>query len=607
MRAKKQVMPFYPITVTSAVYMDGTNKNFKDEYSETKSEIEQVRTATTGEKFNSVGERLNTEIGRLKKGYTDVNLVERDFSESHSIQNTCEGSITDLVIRGKTVNNLVIEGKGNFVIDKDLDPESRIRSFKLLSHLRKGKEYIGYIKTDNIETTKNKICIYGFNKNNSEALYGRKTTEIINPNIIKINWVPNDGTNGNIDYLDNIGLYLELSDFNSGVKINFSDFMLFEKESDPFNINEYYETIKSFGQDEGKINILGHSKNLLELKQEYFVSGNVGVLENNIVKINYTNPFEVFLNNNNPIRIKKGSVSFSFKIKILEGDGVGLKITEYGNTSNILFQKIYGGTITINKDIDIAVYIVRNGTQGRVEMSDIQIENGNTSLYESYKENKKEIILPQGFDEGLRGIKTAFDELNYIRNVAIKRIEKYVFNNKENIISHEARENTIPFSVYFSGEFLRGKNNNINIICNCGFPITGNCYEQDIEGIFGTSDGLYGAVSKTRLETADEAGVIKFLRSVLKECYYELLTPIETPLEQHIELTSYNDATYVTFENNIAGTSSFKLPVDISKIIKLIMEENKMLENKVDELTNEANQIKTYMIQTLEEKRIIKK
>ena len=606
MRAKKQVMPFYPITVTSAVYMDGTNKNFKDEYSESKSEIEQVRTATTGEKFNSVGERLNTEIGRLKKGYTDVNLVERDFSESHSIQNTCEGSITDLVIRGKTVNNLVIEGKGNFVIDKDLDPESRIRGFKLLSSLRNGKEYIGYIKTDNIETTKNKLCIHGFNKN-GEALYGRKTTEIINPNIIKINWVPANGTNGNIDYLDNIGLYLELSDFDNGIKINFSDFMFFEKESDPFNINEYYDTIKSFGQKEGKINILGHSKNLLELKQEYFVSGNVGVLENNIVKINYTNPFEVFLNNNNPIRIKKGSVSFSFKIKILEGDGVGLKITEYGNTSNILFQKIYGGTITINKDIDIAVYIVRNGTQGRVEMSDIQIENGNTSLYESYKENKKEIILPQGFDEGLRGIKTAFDELNYIRNVAIKRIEKYVFNNKENIISHEARENTIPFSVYFSGEFLRGKNNNINIICNCGFPITGNCYEQDIEGIFGTSDGLYGAVSKTRLETADEAGVIKFLRSVLKECYYELLTPIETPLEQHIELTSYNDATYVTFENNIAGTSSFKLPVDISKIIKLIMEENKMLENKVDELTNEANQIKTYMIQTLEEKRIIKK
>lgn len=94
---------------------------------------------------------------------------------------------------------------------------------------------------------------------------------------------------------------------------------------------------------------------------------------------------------------------------------------------------------------------------------------------EHYKEDKKDILLSQyGFSEGLRGIRTAFDELNYIRNVAIKRIEKYVFNNKENIVSHEARENTIPFSVYFSGDFLRGKNNNINIICNCGFPITGN-------------------------------------------------------------------------------------------------------------------------------------
>ena len=155
--------------------------------------------------------------------------------------------------------------------------------------------------------------------------------------------------------------------------------------------------------------------------------------------------------------------------------------------------------------------------------------------------------------------------------------------------------------------FLRGKNNNLNIICNCGIPITANCYSADVEGIFGTSDGIYGAISKTRLETANEAGLIKFLRSILKECYYELLTPIESSLDQHIELPSYNDATYVSFENNIVGTSSFKLPVDISKIIKLIMEENKMLENKVDELTNEANQIKTYMIQTLEENRIIKK
>ena len=597
MRAKKQVMPFYPITVTSAVYMDGTNKNFKDEYSETKSEIEQVRTATTGEKFNSVGERFNTEIGRLKKGYTDVNLVERDFSESHSIQNTCEGSITDLVIRGKTVNNLVIEGKGNFVIDKDLDPESRIRSFKLLSSLRNGKEYIGYIKTDNIETAKNKICIYGFNKNN-KGLYGVKTTEIINPNIIKFNWVAVNNDE-NVDYVDNVGLYIQLSDFDSGVKINFSDFMLFEKESDPFNINEYYETIKSFGQDEGKINILGHGKNLFDINANYTNDMNAPF------KLLETG-FEIGRNNNHTYQ----KVIFDCYLPI------GKYYIQYDNNGgNIMKIDINGQLVSTGETIltineptnEVAFYVEAINKTATIKNIMISQENKRTT-YQDYKQDKKDILLSQlGFSEGLRGIRTAFDELNYIRDVAIKRIEKYVFNNKENIISHEARENTIPFSVYFSGDFLRGKNNNINIICNCGFPITGNCYGQDIEGIFGTSDGLYGAVSKTRLETADEAGVIKFLRSVLKECYYELLTPIETPLEQHIELTSYNDTTYVLFENNIAGTSSFKLPVDISKIIKLIMEENKMLENKVDELTNEANQIKTYMIQTLEEKRIIKK
>ena len=596
MRAKKQVMPFYPITVTSAVYMDGTNKNFKDEYSETKSEIEQVRTATTGEKFNSVGERLNTEIGRLKKGYTDVNLVERDFSESHSIQNTCEGSITDLVIRGKTVNNLVIGGKGNFTIDKDLDPESRIKGFKLLSALRNGKEYIGYIKTDNIETTKNKIRIHGFNKNR-EVLYEHVTTEIINPNIIKINWVPTNGTNGNIDYLDNIGLYLELSDFDSGIKINFSDFMFFEKESEPFNINEYYETIKSFGQKEDKISILSRNKNLFN--DSSFIGKDI-----ESIKTNYPH----FKQN---IKLSEGNycsqIEFTDGTKVMDANFIMNGFDE----KNILVRSFLANNIrnlSTEQARKIAYLTLNWNGQGFNSYRNKLIKN--ISLIktdaiingEHYKEDKKDILLSQyGFSEGLRGIRTAFDELNYIRNVAIKRIEKYVFNNKENIISHEARENTIPFSVYFSGDFLRGKNNNINIICNCGFPITENCYGQDIEGIFGTSDGLYGAVSKTRLETADEAGVIKFLRSVLKECYYELLTPIETPLEQHIELTSYNDATYVTFENNIAGTSSFKLPVDISKTIKLIMKENKMLENKVDELTNEINQIQTYMIQTLEE------
>lgn len=67
MRAKKQAMTFYPITVASAVHMDGTDKNLKDDYSEFKSEIEQARTATTGEKFDTMNERIDLEIGRLKK------------------------------------------------------------------------------------------------------------------------------------------------------------------------------------------------------------------------------------------------------------------------------------------------------------------------------------------------------------------------------------------------------------------------------------------------------------------------------------------------------------------------------------------------------------
>lgn len=112
-----------------------------------------------------------------------------------------------------------------------------------------------------------------------------------------------------------IGINFEVTDSGSTGRFKVNNCVI-TKDTTSY---DFFEDIRSFGQDESKIAILGHGKNLLELGQEYFVSGNVGVLENNIVKINYSKPFEVFLNNNNPIRIKKGSVSFSFKIKILEG------------------------------------------------------------------------------------------------------------------------------------------------------------------------------------------------------------------------------------------------------------------------------------------------
>ena len=102
-------------------------------------------------------------------------------------------------------------------------------------------------------------------------------------------------------------------------------------------------------------------------------------------------------------------------------------------------------------------------------------------------------------------------------------------------------------------------------------------------------------------------GVKKYFKTLFDEgnpviVYYELAEPIETPLKESIELTSYNDATYVLFENKIGGMSSFKLPVDISKTINSLINERNILENKVSTLSNEINQIKTHMIRILSNK-----
>lgn len=243
-------------------------------------------------------------------------------------------------------------------------------------------------------------------------------------------------------------------------------------------------------------------------------------------------------------------------------------------------------------------------------MSDIQIENGNTTLYEPYKQDKKDILLSQyGFNEGLRGIGIVADELNYIRKVAIKRIEKDTFNGRDEegwaYVPAQSQGNT----AYFQSNLLDSKTKFPKPQLIADTLNTGTLLwdKDDIEGINIESDnsGVYCLrirILKSKLSSIDIDGLKAWLKTNPVTLYYELAEPIETPLKEIIELSSYNDTTYVSFENTIRGTSSFKLPVDISKTLLTLVDGKESLENTVDDLSNEINQIKTYMIQVLSNK-----
>lgn len=148
-------------------------------------------------------------------------------------------------------------------------------------------------------------------------------------------------------------------------------------------------------------------------------------------------------------------------------------------------------------------------------------------------------------------------------------------------------------------------------MCN-NFPSHPTSLRNDIknkkgEGCFvgdNNSSLLQFYIRKDKLETQDIAGFRKWLKANPTTVYYELAEPIETPLNENINVKTFNDKTYVNFENSIKGASSFKVPVNTNKLINDLKFEKEDLKEKFNNLTNEFENFKTYMIQTLPYKEV---
>ena len=634
MRAKKQAMTFYPITVASAVHMDGTDKNLKDDYSEFKSEIEQARTATTGEKFGTMNERIDLEIGRLKKGFTDVNLVEQDSKEGHSIQNTCKGHIHDLIIKGRTLKNLV--DKNTYNKETEYEFNSRFGRVQITQNTNCSFSDTCYFK---VSITKLSECtisadhdtkpfiisflgMNGYEKNHltvkqwkdlkigeTIVVDGERQLSINEENILQISI--------------GIGINFEVTDSGSTGRFKVNNCVI-TKDTTP---QDFFEDIESFGQKEDKISILSNNKNFVKNLNDYIEEGNYVYAHPYIYfpiyyPINSNNLYCSYYCNNLPsgsylLLTKRPvyneeyqDVLIANKLGKLEGGKIVKSKTLNENNSNIIYL---GYAIDGKKIDDIKNYIKLNDLR-------VQLEIGTNKTEYVCDYDKKDILLSQyGFNEGLRGIGIVADELNYIRKMAIKRIEKTIIDESKPIFISEQNDTFISFRIQIPNmesdtNYVDPSSSKRNSLCNKLDWIRrawdlNDPFSKNLEGysVSNIHQDIYVKIKKEKLSTADVEG-FKLLLKEWKDSgapfilYYQLKTAIETPLKEIIELSSYNDTTYVSFENTIRGTSSFKLPVDISKTLLTLVDGKESLENTVDDLSNEINQIKTYMIQVLSNK-----
>ncbi|MDM0462880.1 hypothetical protein QTG96_05890 [Clostridium perfringens] len=441
---------------------EGFNE-FEGRISANTEELKNARSATTGEKFNSLDERIDHEVDRLNKKI-EVSFLQQEDKENHVIENTVEGMTTNMIIKGKTL----------------------------------------YKKSDG------------------------SYTEILEENV----------------------------------------------------------TLESFGQQEDKISTLSSGKNLCKVNKfsvvaegssvssysslDRVIEANIEVDPTKTYTLSYTSDIPHFDN------CKLLGCNVKLPSTVINHNGAYTFCTNNGGQERS--KQITGFKyITITTGGSISSTIIKVGETIKIIP---QLEEGTQpTSYETYKEYKKDIALTSlGFDEGLRGFNlTICDELNDIKNVAIKRVGKKIITSElpitlQSINVHGIANFAIPIDDLYKDRVG---------FCN-KLILQDTLIADTITEGFTLSVGARGAFIRVKSEKASNVEEFKQYLATLNEpiVIYYPCEPVETPLDESIALKVFNEKTYVSFKNSISGTSSFKAPVNAAATISRLNRENRSLEEE---------------------------
>lgn len=538
--------------------------------------LNQLKTNYFGKEFNTPQERFLNEFEYLNKGEEKGSFLPFSTNKSHKVQESIEGKTRNMILEGETLQNLLGNSGTNIElvrannghhrqILKDLFKQGSYYTFIPMVRLIENVDNSAFIKIVYVDST---IVYKKFKEANSSQI-----------NNICLNFEK-----------DIKELKVELHvDNQLDAKLTL-DLIALEGDWTNKEMPNYFEGIKSVGEDTGKINIKSNGKNLYD--------GNIitGLVDNTatyrpndtttsvLIKVRELKTYQVEKFVGNRLII----VAFKEKPKYMD---VGRLIINNNSPSSHVTE-----SIKTEKDETYVIIYVSNE---RIEDVKMIVEEGTiATAYEPYKENKKDILLP--FEGGLKSVGNTKDEINSISNKAIKKNSFKIFDGNNNVNLAKTRENTLLFSVV--NEFYEKpiiKNDNTNIIVN-NFPSVYN-WISDCEGVFlhttsTTYNAIYFGIAKSKLQTQDVEGFKRWLRENPTTVYYELAEPIEYDLNKDINLNTYKDLTYITTE----APSTFSAPVIISSTIARLNRENKTLEKENIELKKDTKLLASAMLNILE-------
>lgn len=559
---------------------EGFNK-FEGKINANTEELKNARSATTGEKFDTLDERIDCEVDRLNKKI-DVTMLQQEDKESHIIENSVEGMTTDMVVKGRTLVNLIKDSNRTFEIDKIKNQYSRTHAFKVNRSLVRGKKYVGYIEVSKMENITSGLKIYGWDSKNDVS--GGYSICAKNVGVIKFKWDTNSFSSNAME-IDNLYLYIESNEFNSEAKVTFSNFMLFDEETDLTNINKYFDGIKSFGQESGEISILSHGKNLAKLDLS---NKNITPFEDG-----YRLDCLALYRGDEDIFDLKGKYKpntqyvLSYYGKILDNSNsnnyrLRVYYTDNTYTDGVVTGKEYEKRVIVTSSGKTVYKIIGyyGAMNGDFIVKDVMLEEGSKATnYEPYKEDKKDILIK----EPLRSVGNIQDVL-YEDNGQVKvyrPTKQYTFTGNETSIIKWATvkdENFIGF--YITNDDIPNLTSKRSLVVCNNFPSVDGVITK--RNMYIAANSVNICIEKSALATPDIEGFRAWLKANPTTIVYQLATPTVEIVENcvDINLKTFGEKTYVSFENSISGTSSFKAPVNAVATISRLNRENRALEEE---------------------------
>ncbi len=559
-------------------------KDYDSQITENTNQIDKAKVGFDGKEHTSLKHRIDAEYLEVKEQFNANSYVPFE-GENVTVEHSLDGVTKDMELKGRTLQNVMPE---SFISPENMRSQPR---FKPLIEL--GKVYTVIIKFDNRNDSESTVSITGDTNWSSVAFItvpvGISTIKKIlnvNSSTINRNW------------------FIELKKGTAAL-IAYSDVMILEGDWTNKEVPTYFEGIKSVGEEERKVEISSFGKNLLNLNQTFKSQNSKVEIKGDLTKEGLFKMSVTVIGEDGyyiPIFLEKDK-TYTLKCEGISDNVVNIRVFKKDNFDydSMIANSTTQATFTVINNSDFYNFRIwaRNGL---IELDKIQIVEGNTiNKYESYQEDKKEILLNQP----LRGLPNGvcdkiFEKDGKVllaQNITLTIVNSNSLSGVGGSAPNQIETLWFQTKAYTNDEIPLAKINTSGICNKLKYSSGGRVWSEDEEGIVVVNqDGktrIQGRIKRSSLQTQDIEGIQSWLQANPTTVYYQLAEPIITELPASaIDFKTYLERTHISSTNKMPPTLSFKAPVNVPATISTLRAKNESLQQENEKLKEEVD-IKT--------------